>query len=183
MSGQKFSKKGNKIKDTDIIGIQDILLEYIFSKRWKNYRQFARYLAQKLLNSRPRTSQALSSIIKSFHHPFFSFNEISQKEFLNDLPSEYIIRRIGNVDLILHVEKIRTQRRREPISKKLRLLILERDNYRCRICGKSAKDTILEVDHIVPVAKGGTTSLNNLQTLCIDCNRGKSDLSIKSPHD
>jgi 5-methylcytosine-specific restriction endonuclease McrA len=57
-------------------------------------------------------------------------------------------------------------------------LILERDNYRCRLCGKSARDTELEVDHIIPVAKGGTAGLNNLQTLCIDCNRGKSDLSI-----
>jgi len=181
MSEPKFSKKRNKIRDEDVIGIQDILLEYIFTKRWKNYRQFARCLAQKFLNSRPRTSQALSSIIESLHHPFFSFNEISQREFLNELPSEDIIRRISDVRLSSYMEKVRTQRRREPISKKLRLLILERDNYRCRICGKFARDVVLEVDHIVPVAKGGTTSLNNLQTLCIDCNRGKSDLSIKNP--
>jgi 5-methylcytosine-specific restriction endonuclease McrA len=33
----------------------------------------------------------------------------------------------------------------------------------------------LEVDHIKPISKGGKTVLNNLQTLCMDCNRGKSN--------
>jgi len=144
----------------------------------KNYRQFARELTHKLLASRPRNCQALYGLVESFHHPFFRFNEISKKEFYNDLPSSDIIRRLGDTRLTPHLKKIRVQRKRQPISKKLRLLILERDNYRCRLCGKSARDTELEVDHIIPVAKGGTAGLNNLQTLCIDCNRGKSDLSI-----
>ena len=58
----------------------------------------------------------------------------------------------------------------------LRIEILKRDGYRCRICGRSAQDGVkLEVDHIVPVSKGGKTVASNLQTLCWDCNRGKSN--------
>ena len=52
----------------------------------------------------------------------------------------------------------------------------ERDLFTCQICGSSAKDGVrLEVDHIVPVSKGGKTEMSNLQTLCERCNRGKRD--------
>lgn len=65
---------------------------------------------------------------------------------------------------------------RGKLSKKLRYEILERDNYRCVICGRSAEDgVVLHVDHIIPVSKGGKTVAENLRTLCADCNIGKSD--------
>ena len=44
------------------------------------------------------------------------------------------------------------------------------------LCGASANDGVkLEVDHIVPVSKGGKSTMDNLQTLCERCNRGKRD--------
>jgi hypothetical protein len=58
----------------------------------------------------------------------------------------------------------------------LRFAIMKRDEYRCRLCGKAARDDIdtrLEVDHITPRSKGGTNDPSNLWTLCFDCNRGK----------
>lgn len=61
---------------------------------------------------------------------------------------------------------------------KLRQEILERDNYTCKICGNSTykePNLLLEVDHIIPVSKGGKTVRENLQTLCWKCNRTKSD--------
>jgi hypothetical protein len=68
-------------------------------------------------------------------------------------------------------------RPRRPISPKLRLAVMERDSFCCRLCGHSAKahGVALEVDHIVPVALGGTNELDNLQTLCENCNAGKRD--------
>ena len=54
--------------------------------------------------------------------------------------------------------------------------VLKRDGYKCKICGVSASDGAkLEVDHIIPISKGGKTVIDNLQTLCRSCNRGKSD--------
>ncbi len=54
-----------------------------------------------------------------------------------------------------------------------RFFIFKRDNFTCQICGRSG--VRLEVDHIVPSSKGGSDSLDNLQTLCFECNRGKRD--------
>ncbi|MBR2352886.1 MAG: HNH endonuclease, partial [Clostridia bacterium] len=40
--------------------------------------------------------------------------------------------------------------------------------------GATSRDGVkLEVDHIIPVSKGGKSTLDNLQTLCERCNRGK----------
>ena len=65
-------------------------------------------------------------------------------------------------------------RQRNMMSPSLRMKVLKRDGYRCRICGRSANDGVrLEVDHIIPISQGGQTELSNLQTLCWDCNRGK----------
>ncbi len=59
---------------------------------------------------------------------------------------------------------------------KLRERIKERDNYTCCNCQNSTskeENLLLEIDHIVPIAKGGMTSEDNLQTLCWKCNRSK----------
>jgi hypothetical protein len=60
---------------------------------------------------------------------------------------------------------------RKALSVRKRFLVFKRDRYRCRICGRSGVE--LEVDHVLAVAQGGTDRLDNLQTLCFDCNRGK----------
>jgi 5-methylcytosine-specific restriction endonuclease McrA len=66
------------------------------------------------------------------------------------------------------------QIKRQPIKPSLRFEILKRDNYRCQMCGVTAKDgATLEIDHIYPVSKGGTNELDNLQVLCRECNAGK----------
>ncbi|MBP8785636.1 MAG: HNH endonuclease [Synergistaceae bacterium] len=54
--------------------------------------------------------------------------------------------------------------------------ILARDNWTCCSCGRTAKDGVtLHVDHIHPRSLGGTNDPNNLQTLCLKCNIGKSN--------
>jgi hypothetical protein len=68
--------------------------------------------------------------------------------------------------------------KRDP-SLRLRFLVMRRDNFKCAHCGRSPATLPgleLEVDHVVPWTKGGETELTNLQTLCIDCNRGKGNL-------
>jgi len=68
------------------------------------------------------------------------------------------------------------------INHRLRFLVMRRDNFKCRITGRSpATDpsVILEVDHIVPWEQGGETTLENLQTLSKDINAGKSNLPMR----
>lgn len=68
--------------------------------------------------------------------------------------------------------------RRKDVPLDARWRILKRGRYRCAACGKSpATDPTVElqVDHVIPVAKGGGNDDANLRTLCAKCNQGKSD--------
>lgn len=78
------------------------------------------------------------------------------------------------------VEKIRWAKsavgQRALMTTRLRNGIKLRDNYTCRQCGVSVAaepHLLLEVDHIMPVSKGGLSVPENLQTLCWRCNRSK----------
>ena len=67
---------------------------------------------------------------------------------------------------------------RAKLSAGLRYIILKRDEFRCRKCGRSQADdnfVRLEVDHIIPVSRWGRTVEDNLETLCRHCNSGKSN--------
>lgn len=68
------------------------------------------------------------------------------------------------------------------VSKRLRYEILRRDGFTCRYCGASAPDVALEVDHIIPVALGGTDNPRNLVAACVDCNSGKASSAPDSDH-
>lgn len=56
------------------------------------------------------------------------------------------------------------------VSKRLRYEILRRDNHTCRYCGATAPDVKLTVDHVVPVALGGSDVPTNLVAACDACN-------------
>lgn len=65
---------------------------------------------------------------------------------------------------------------RRLMTPELREQIKQRDNYTCQLCGKYMPDEVgLEIDHIIPVSKGGKTTPDNLQVLCSKCNRRKSN--------
>jgi len=61
---------------------------------------------------------------------------------------------------------------------KLRFLVLERDNFTCKYCGRKAPNVELHVDHIQPKSIGGLDELTNLVAACRDCNFGKSDVLL-----
>ncbi|MDX6610051.1 MAG: hypothetical protein QOF85_1976 [Solirubrobacterales bacterium] len=61
---------------------------------------------------------------------------------------------------------------RVPVPEEVRRVIFEPDGGRCVECGSNFD---LQYDHILPVSRGGATSVENLQLLCSDCNRQKGD--------
>jgi hypothetical protein len=63
--------------------------------------------------------------------------------------------------------------KRKSLSKKVRFEVFKRDKFQCQYCGEKAPDVVLNVDHIDPVANGGTNEVINLVTSCFDCNQGK----------
>lgn len=84
--------------------------------------------------------------------------------------SEYIVEKIKY--------KNSAKGQRALMTNSLRTTIKERDNYTCQMCSTSIKDQnllLLEIDHIIPISKGGMSTVDNLQTLCWKCNRTKSN--------
>lgn len=69
---------------------------------------------------------------------------------------------------------IKQQRKRLTAAAKEKIFI--RDKYECQYCG-SKED--LEIDHIVPLSKGGNNEDYNLITACHKCNQLKNDKSLK----
>lgn len=62
---------------------------------------------------------------------------------------------------------------RKSIPQKQRYYILARDSFTCQYCGRSAPEVELHIDHIVPVARGGSNENINLLAACADCNQSK----------
>jgi len=70
--------------------------------------------------------------------------------------------------------------RRRKVDLRTRIRILSRDRSTCQVCGRSAPDVKVDVDHRVPVVNNSSgksdNSDANLWTLCEECNWGKSNL-------
>lgn len=69
---------------------------------------------------------------------------------------------------------------RTRLSVRTRFEVFKRDDFTCRYCGRKTPRVVLEIDHVIPVSKGGTDDQENLVTSCWECNRGKSDVSLDS---
>lgn len=69
-------------------------------------------------------------------------------------------------------------RSRRGLSPRTRFEILKRAGFRCRYCGRPAPDVELVVDHITPVALGGTDDPVNLCAACGECNGGKAAVPL-----
>lgn len=66
-------------------------------------------------------------------------------------------------------------KRRAEMSRKresLLLMLSDRDGDGCAVCGSQSHP---EIDHVVPISRGGSDAIDNLQILCRSCNRRKSD--------
>lgn len=68
--------------------------------------------------------------------------------------------------------------KRKNIPNKLRFEVFKRDSFTCQYCGQSAPNVVLEVDHLLPVSKGGDNDILNLITSCWACNNGKSNILL-----
>lgn len=88
-----------------------------------------------------------------------------------------ILRRLDAIEARLgpSAAEIRKQR---TIALGLRFDVLNRDQFRCTYCGATGTSGTLRVDHIVPVSKGGKSTMANLTTACEPCNAGKADKAL-----
>lgn len=105
---------------------------------------------------------------------------MAQRSFTIPMNEENIIELINRLESKLTLQA-QTKEQRALMTSKLRAYIKQRDNFTCCQCGNSTDkepNLLLEVDHIIPIAKGGLTVEDNLQTLCWKCNRSKGSKLI-----
>lgn len=96
-------------------------------------------------------------------------------EYYNSIDETIIVQHTTDYPSTLHSTS-------RDINLRVRFLVMQRDNFKCCMCGASpAKDpnVVLHIDHIMPWSKGGETVIENLQTLCSYCNLGKSNITIE----
>ena len=102
---------------------------------------------------------------------------MAKRKFTVPMTEETIVDLIKALEERLTISAF-TKEQRALMTNKLRDAIKKRDNFTCCSCGNSIHEEpnlLLEIDHIVPVSKGGYTIEENLQTLCWKCNRAKSN--------
>jgi hypothetical protein len=95
---------------------------------------------------------------------------IKRDAFARDAEITSLKSYVSNVEAAL--EYRRSGAKREPIPDDVKLLVWARDGGACTRCGSKSE---LHFDHIVPVAKGGSSTSENIQLLCKPCNLRKSD--------
>ena len=117
------------------------------------------------------------SLTINYHFSYTSDAGHAKRSFPVEMNEENIMEIINLLESKLTMSAF-TKEQRLLMTSKVRSFIKERDNYTCKICGNSIynePNLLLEVDHIIPVSKGGCTVEDNLQTLWWKCNRQKSN--------
>ena len=121
-----------------------------------------------------------SVLTVEYKFSYTSGGGMAQRSFTVPMTEETIAELIKALESKLTASAF-VKEQRTLMTKKLREFIKTRDNFTCCNCGNSINiepNLLLEIDHIIPVAKGGRTVEDNLQTLCWKCNRAKSDKII-----
>ena len=121
-----------------------------------------------------------SILVVEYKFAYTSNGGMAQRSFTMPMTEENIIELIKRLENKLTTNAI-AKEQRAMMTMKLREIIKKRDNYTCCYCGNSIHDEpnlLLEIDHIIPISKGGCTVEENLQTLCWKCNRAKSNKII-----
>lgn len=118
-----------------------------------------------------------NTLTVEYKFSYTSGGGMAQRSFTVPMTEETIVDLIKALESKLTTSAL-VKEQRSLMTKKLRDSIKKRDNFTCCNCGNSIytePNLLLEIDHIIPVSKGGLTVEDNLQTLCWKCNRAKSN--------
>lgn len=103
--------------------------------------------------------------------------KVRENDIIFFISDEEILRRIKFLkehDFYVTYNNYNREDQRKALTKELRLAVMKRDNYTCKLCGKRMLDEVgLHIDHIIPIAKGGKSIPSNLRVLCSKCNGSK----------
>jgi 5-methylcytosine-specific restriction protein A len=70
-------------------------------------------------------------------------------------------------------------KRKRRVSPRFRRIVIEQAGGQCEYCGRRLTEKEVEIDHVIPVTRGGRSNLGNLAAACGDCNWSKFDYLIE----
>jgi 5-methylcytosine-specific restriction endonuclease McrA len=172
LSKSKLDPTGNRrnIKDIDVINEMERI--WILLGRQPTTTDIRNGISIYSLNTYARHFGSWRASLKKF------VEYINVEENENDIINNPVIIK-EKTDSVREKKVLKKHNANRDVNLRLRFKVFQRDNFKCCICGKSPafdNNVILHVDHIIPWSRGGETVLENLQTLCSNCNLGKSDL-------
>lgn len=177
-NAEKYVQYQEEIKNKCALGQYDVSVgRFNYKKLFEYEKSEIKTYLQKPTTRFSITVTLWLTDLNNYHH----YGEKS-KIFYED-SIQMIVKRLNNKTGTFYLDKdiwdaiCRVERGR--VSNKMRFSIMERDGWRCKYCGKIDTGNNLEIDHIIPIAKGGKSTYDNLQTLCHDCNVRKGDTIIK----
>jgi ATP adenylyltransferase len=155
----------------------------------RNGQASAHQIAQAILDKDPTQIEYFSEIVKNMVGRVLTKNRgITEKTGDNYrlIGSEYLTSEQTAELIRLCKQKIdefeakrgdavweHRKRGHRPISGSVRYEVLSRAKFKCELCGISADEKNIEVDHIFPKSLGGKDDLSNYQALCYSCNAAK----------
>lgn len=110
------------------------------------------------------------------------FPHITPNGFINLCPE---INGVNPCECMEYKKELRLQKQREKRSQEksnfkreyippdIKMQVYHRDKFKCRYCGVSNNSVKCQIDHIIPVSKGGTNDIDNLCLACKNCNLKK----------
>lgn len=76
-------------------------------------------------------------------------------------------------------ERQLTMDRRSPRWRRLVFTLAAKHGWRCWYCSSKVSVLSASLDHILPLAHGGTSDLDNIALACLFCNLAKSDVPVE----
>jgi hypothetical protein len=140
------------------------------------------YLIECIKNKKLPTGEKLTKEgIKLFQE---MIDEFDDNDYVTQKPPKYIMEMcckiFGHIcpvfscgEIFTETKNIRNNSRTIP--RDILIKVIRRDNQHCQICNEYVKESEIEIDHIIPISKGGETVINNLRVLCMKCNRKKTN--------
>lgn len=153
--------------------LQNILALWMHYGRQPKYAEVVAPFSKYHVSSYERKFGTWRAALEQFIEFVNADTEIFEKETSIEITGRDIFSEANKL------QRVKTKRTPRSINLRLRWTVLKRDNFCCKKCGRSpAKDSTIElqVDHVIPWSKNGETVLENLETLCTNCNLGKSNV-------
>jgi len=169
------------------LGVNDELCEADFSPdMWRDILHGAELQSKRLRSALETGIDDNRTPMEPIRRAWFQkqVDEFSPEDYPEAIPAPFeagVCSIFGHVCPVFFVAEALTetqeQRRigRHRLSFAAMMRIVRRDNYRCQHCQKKLQDNEVEFDHIIPIAKGGSSEEHNIRLTCFDCNRDKSD--------